>query len=154
MRSESCSFIWHPNVVTWKRFTATLRVSRGAKFAAGLLTLDIREEGAPLSELATKQHGVVSVRQLAALGLDKTAVWRWIRAGQLHRIDRGVYAVGHTRLSREGRWMAAVLRCGAGALLSHRSAAALWVGHFVPPRRSASTSRCRETTVTARGPES
>jgi very-short-patch-repair endonuclease len=44
----------------------------------------------------------------------------------LHRIHRGVYAVGHRALSSEGRWIAAVLACGPGAVLSHRSAAALW----------------------------
>ena len=48
------------------------------------------------------------------------------RAGRLHRIHRGVYAVGHTRLSFEGRCMAAVLALGDGAVVSHRSAAALW----------------------------
>jgi very-short-patch-repair endonuclease len=49
-----------------------------------------------------------------------------VRAGRLHRIHRGVYAVGHPGLSNEGRWMAAVLACGEGAVLSHRSAAELW----------------------------
>jgi very-short-patch-repair endonuclease len=34
--------------------------------------------------------------------------------------------VGHALLSLEGRWMAAVLAGGSGAVLSHRSAAALW----------------------------
>ena len=38
----------------------------------------------------------------------------------------GFYAVGHRRLTRHGRWMAAVLACGPGAVLSHDSAAALW----------------------------
>ncbi len=42
------------------------------------------------------------------------------------RVHRGVYAVGHAALSREGRWMAAVLACGKDALLSHDSAAACW----------------------------
>jgi very-short-patch-repair endonuclease len=76
--------------------------------------------------LAARQHGVVSVRQLAALGLDRTAVRRRVADGRLHRVHRGVYAVGHPRLTSKGRWLAAVLRCGAGAVLSHRSAAALW----------------------------
>jgi very-short-patch-repair endonuclease len=67
----------------------------------------------------------VTARQLAALGLDDAAVWRQVEAGRLHRVHRGVYAVGHGRLTREGRWLAAVLRCGSGAVLSHRSAAAL-----------------------------
>jgi very-short-patch-repair endonuclease len=80
----------------------------------------------PLAALATQQHGVVSVGQLAALGLDRVMVWKWVQAGRLHRLHRGVYAVGHARLTPEGRWMAAVLRCGPGAVLSHRSAAALW----------------------------
>lgn len=44
----------------------------------------------------------------------------------MHRQHAGVYAVGHRVLSREGRWMAAVLACGEAAVLSHRSAAALW----------------------------
>jgi very-short-patch-repair endonuclease len=50
----------------------------------------------------------------------------WIRAGRLHRLYRGVYAVGHDRLRLEGRWLAAVMACGPGAVLSHRDAAALW----------------------------
>jgi hypothetical protein len=54
------------------------------------------------------------------------AVHQRAEAGRLHRLHQGVYAVGHTRLVREGRWLAAVLACGPEALLSHRSAAALW----------------------------
>jgi hypothetical protein len=57
----------------------------------------------------------------------------------------GVYAVGHRGLSLHGRWMAAVLACGPGALLSHQDAAALlrilsWTAHStinvtIPGRR-------------------
>jgi hypothetical protein len=86
----------------------------------------MRELSTPLPELAARQHGVVSVRQLAALGIDKDAVRRRVRDGRLHCVHRGVYAVGHTRLTREGRWLAAVLKGGPGAVLSYRSAAALW----------------------------
>lgn len=49
-----------------------------------------------------------------------------IKRGRLHRIGRGVYAVGRPELSQHGHWMAAVLACGARAALSHESAAALW----------------------------
>lgn len=49
-----------------------------------------------------------------------------IARGRLHTVHRGVYAVGHRRLTRKGVWMAAVLAAGPGAVLSHRSAAALW----------------------------
>jgi hypothetical protein len=50
----------------------------------------------------------------------------WVRAGRLHLIHRGVYALGHGVLRREGRWLAAVLACGDRAVLSHRSAASHW----------------------------
>jgi len=64
--------------------------------------------------------------QLRRAGIDESGIGRRVRAGRLHRVYRGVYAVGHEGLSREGRWKAAVLACGAGAVLSHRSAAELW----------------------------
>jgi very-short-patch-repair endonuclease len=66
------------------------------------------------------------LNQLRALGLCPSAVRERVAAGKLHRVHRGVYSVGHSVLSVEGRWMAAVLACGPGAVLSHRSAAALW----------------------------
>jgi very-short-patch-repair endonuclease len=78
------------------------------------------------ARIAARQHGVVSVQQLRAAGLDRSAIGRRVAAARLHRIHRGVYAVGHPGLSREGMWMAAVLACGDGAALSHRSAAELW----------------------------
>jgi very-short-patch-repair endonuclease len=79
-----------------------------------------------IAALARRQHGVVSRRQLRALGLDDNAVSYRVRTGRLHRLHRGVYAVGHTVLGARGRWMAAVLACGPDAALSHASAAALW----------------------------
>jgi len=80
-----------------------------------------------LPDLAKRQHGVVSIRQLTGpLGYSQTAVHRAVRAGRLHRLYRGVYAVGHTSLSLHARCLAAVLACGPDALLSHVSAAWLW----------------------------
>jgi len=49
-----------------------------------------------------------------------------VERGSLHRLHHGVYKVGYRRISRKGRWMAAVLASGPGARLSHRSAARLW----------------------------
>jgi predicted transcriptional regulator of viral defense system len=73
--------------------------------------------------LATRQHAVVALSQLEALGLGARGVSHRVKRGTLHRVHRGVYAVGHPLLTREGRWMAAVLACGPGAALSHRSSA-------------------------------
>jgi very-short-patch-repair endonuclease len=85
-----------------------------------------REMDAALATLATRQHGVVSRDQLVRLGFGRRGIVRRIEAKRLHPLHRGVYAVGHRRLSREGRYLAAVLFAGEGALLSHCSAADLW----------------------------
>jgi len=74
--------------------------------------------------LADSQGGVVARRQLVALGLSRTAIARRIEVGRLHRVHRGVYAVGHRVLGRSGREWAAVLALGDGAALSHRSVGA------------------------------
>lgn len=79
-----------------------------------------------LATLAANQHGVVARRQLAGIGFGRRAIEHRLVVGRLHAVHRGVYAVGHPSLTAAGRWMAAVLACGPGALLSHRSAAALW----------------------------
>ena len=78
-----------------------------------------------LSRLAAGQHGVVTLAQLTALGLSASGVRDRVGSGRLHRVHRGVYAVGHPLLSGHGRWMAAVLAYGPEAVLSHRSSAAL-----------------------------
>jgi REase_MTES_1575/Transcriptional regulator, AbiEi antitoxin len=89
----------------------------------------MRRQGATDSDIAAiaeAQHGVVCRAQLSMLGLSAQAIDRRVRAGRLHAIHRGVYAVGHRVLKAEGRWMAAVLAGGRGAVLSHTSAAAAW----------------------------
>ncbi len=92
-----------------------------------------RERG--LSRLAQRQHGVISRRQLIDGGLGVRTISRRVEAGRLHQVHRGVYFVGDGRINRRGEWMAAVLACGDGALLSHRSACALW-GIAMPRRDS------------------
>lgn len=77
-------------------------------------------------ELASSQHGVVSVRQLHGLGFGRRAIQHRVARGRLHRVIRDVYAIGRPELTRHGRWMAAVLCCGSDVVLSHRSAAALY----------------------------
>ena len=81
---------------------------------------------AAIARFAAAQHGVVTAKQLGAAGLGRAAISERAHSGRLHRIHRGVYAVGHRGLSLHGRFMAAVLACGEGAVLSHGSAAVLW----------------------------
>jgi len=76
--------------------------------------------------LAAHQHGVVARRQLLALGISGRQIDLREQRGILRRQYRGVYAVGHEQLRPEGRRLAAVLACGVGAVLSHRSAATHW----------------------------
>lgn len=85
-----------------------------------------RSADAGIAQIAARQHGVVALRQLRAVGLGPGAIAHRVRCGRLHRLHRGVFAVGHPRVTREGRWMAAVLAFEDGAALSHVSAAALW----------------------------
>jgi very-short-patch-repair endonuclease len=79
-----------------------------------------------VAELAERQWGVVSRAALQDLGVSAAGVGSWVRRKRLHVVHRGVYAVGHARLGREGRRLAAVLACGPGAVLSHLSAASHW----------------------------
>jgi very-short-patch-repair endonuclease len=79
-----------------------------------------------MARLAADQHGVVSAMQLRKLGWKRSKIANEVSANRLHRLHRGVYAVGHRALTREARSLAAVLSCGPDALLSHLSAAWLW----------------------------
>src|SRR6266511_3782412 len=79
-----------------------------------------------IARIAARQHGVVSYSQLRAAGMSQPVISKRTKASRLHRLHRGVYAVGHTNLSFEGRCMAATLALGNGAVVSHRSAAAVW----------------------------
>jgi very-short-patch-repair endonuclease len=80
-----------------------------------------------VAALASRQHGVVSIRQLQQrFGYTAEAVRKAVAAGRLHPVHRGVYAVGHTNLSTYGECLAAVLAVGPGSLLSYWSAGWLW----------------------------
>ncbi len=109
-----------------------------------------RQLDAAIARLARRQHGVVSLTQLRAIGLHPRTVTDRVASGRLHRLHRGVFAVGHQSLTREGRWMAAVLWGGDDAALSHQAAGAhhglrSWRGPptITLPRHRRSTSRVR-----------
>jgi very-short-patch-repair endonuclease len=80
-----------------------------------------------IARIAARQHGIASLSQLLAAGISVDGVLRRVRAGRLHRLHRGVYAVGHVAPNRHRVWLAGVLACGPEAVLSHQSAAALWL---------------------------
>jgi elongation factor P len=79
-----------------------------------------------VARVAADQWGVLSLDELFACGLSPKSVLTRVRNGRLHRVHRGVFAVGHANLTLEGRFLAAVKACGPTAVLSHHSAAALW----------------------------
>lgn len=88
-----------------------------------------------IADLADGQHGVVAHRQLRELGIGRGAIEHRLRLRRLHRIHRGVYAVGHRILTPDGWRMAAVLAAGPDAVLSHHSAAELWGLRWMAQRR-------------------
>lgn len=113
-----------------------------------------------LSELARRQHGVVALAQITGLGLSPSAVRSRVAVGRLHAVWRAVYSQGHpSLLTRNGRFMAAVLACGPHAVLSQRSAAALyglrlrtraWIDVSAPHSRSRPGIRVHSAATLAR----
>jgi hypothetical protein len=79
-----------------------------------------------IGRLAEHQYGLVTRTQLSQLGAGRGAIAHRIDECRLCPVHRGVYTVGHRLLTTHGYWMAAVLACGPGAVLSHYAAAALW----------------------------
>jgi predicted transcriptional regulator of viral defense system len=68
---------------------------------------------------------MVTHRQLEVVGIRGSAITRRVASGRLERIYKGVFAVGHRQRTPEARWIAAVMACGPGSVLSHLDAAAL-----------------------------
>jgi hypothetical protein len=90
---------------------------------------------------AAAQHGVIRTEQI---GRDSAAIRRAVLAGALHPKYRGVYAVGHPRLSREGEWLAAVYAAGEGSALASFSGGQYWqISRFREPAILVATPRRR-----------
>jgi very-short-patch-repair endonuclease len=88
--------------------------------------IDTRSLDERILELAVRQHGVVARWQLVQIGVGHKAIDYRLRNRRLHAIHRGVYAVGHSLLSVDARFMAAALAGGPEAVISHISAADLY----------------------------
>ena len=91
-----------------------------------LAALRARGRDHVIAAIADEQYGVVSYAQLIDAGIGPSAIHTRVRRHQLHRLHRGVYAVGHTALVPLAREMAALLACGRCAVISHLSAGVLW----------------------------
>lgn len=102
-------------------------------------------------KLARRQYGVVAHEQLEGLGLTRAAIRHRLERGRLHELWPRVYAVGRREVSQKGRWFGAVLACRPQALLSHRSAAALWgiaePGEVIDVSVPASCTRARRAGI-------
>lgn len=84
-----------------------------------------------IATVATAQRGLIARWQLLDIGISSRSITRLLAVGSLHRVHRGVYAVGHVAAVSLSREAAAVLACRHGAALSHRTAASLW--RLCPP---------------------
>jgi len=73
--------------------------------------------------IATAQDGLITVAQLRQAGLIDQAITRRVQLGNLHRLHRGVYAVGHLALTPQAVQRAAVLAVSPHAPLCLWSAA-------------------------------
>jgi hypothetical protein len=85
-----------------------------------------------VAAIAGAQAGHVTHSQLLASGLGPRVIARWIELGRLRVRHRGVYALGHAAEPPFAKEVAALLACGDGAVLSHRSAALVWELAVIP----------------------
>ena len=77
------------------------------------------------ASMAGRQLDLITTRQLLAAGISQDAITGRCRR-TLHRVHRGVYLRGQPPLLPGARELAAVLAFDCPAVVSHRSAVALW----------------------------
>jgi very-short-patch-repair endonuclease len=80
--------------------------------------------GAAMARVVGSQDGVVSLLQLFEHGYTYRQVRRLVAKGVLHPKHRGVFAVGHPKLTTKGELRAALMACGDTAFLAGRTALA------------------------------
>lgn len=80
---------------------------------------------AEAARIAATQHGRITTEQLHSCGIGRSSIEKGVRAGRLHRVHRGIYALGHLAPSRMADAHGGVLAAGDDALLSRRWAATL-----------------------------
>ena len=78
-----------------------------------------------IAAVARRQDNVITHDQLLEAGLGRGGIARRLAARTMQHLHRGVYLLGAAPPTPMARARAAVLACGAGAVVSHRSAAEL-----------------------------
>jgi hypothetical protein len=107
---------------------------------------DLSRRDLMVAEMAARTEGVLDIDELAVCGLSHQSTCRRERAGRLHRLHQGVYAVGHPNVSQKGLFIAAVKACKPDAALSHRAEAARtgyrpWTGGDIEVTTRAGTTK-------------
>ena len=100
--------------------------------SGGLLPVSVSRDQA-VTRVAAGQRTLVTSKQLAACGMGKNAVAHRVHNGWLHPVFHTVYSVGCGELPALARELAALLACGKGSFISHRSAAFVWGMRRSPP---------------------
>ena len=86
-----------------------------------------------IARLAARQHGCFTRRQVLQLGMTDRMIASRVDAGRWVRVAAGVYRVAGVPVTWRQRALGACMASGAGAVVSHRSAAVLWgVSGFRP----------------------
>jgi hypothetical protein len=96
-----------------------------------------------VAELLSCQYGVVARDQLARVGMTRDQIHHRCRAGEWTVARRRVYRAAVFPETFEQRLMVAMLAAGAGAVVSHGSAAWLWQLRVQPPDRPSLTVPAR-----------
>lgn len=101
-----------------------------------------------LGRIAAQQHSVFDRRQAVAAGLSPRMIQHRLESGRWVSVSRGVYRLAGVERTWHQRVLAACLAAGAGAVASHRSAAALWeIDGFGPGPVEISVSRSQRRTA-------
>jgi very-short-patch-repair endonuclease/predicted transcriptional regulator of viral defense system len=87
---------------------------------------------ATIAKVAGRQDNVISREQLLAIGVGRGVIARQLERGRWQRLHRNVYLIGPAPPTLRARARAATMTCGEGAVVSHRTAAALY--GLMPPR--------------------
>ncbi|MBV8911571.1 MAG: hypothetical protein JOZ05_00875, partial [Acetobacteraceae bacterium] len=79
-----------------------------------------------IARIAGRQDNVIGHTQLADAGMGRGAIAHRVATGAWQRMHRAVYLIGPAPPTLMARARAAAMACGAGAVISHATAAALF----------------------------